>query len=147
MPAQTNDADTLWILLSAFLVFFMQAGFAALEVGCCRAKGAQNILLKNMSDNCVGGLIWWLCGYAFAYGPDWFGGFMGGAEGKFFASNMADETANFYRDCFFQMAFATTSATIVSGGIAGRTNYWAYMLVSCIMTSIIYPIVVHWTWG
>lgn len=149
MPSNTqeNDADTLWILLGGFLVFFMQTGFAALEVGSCPANGAQNILLKNMSDNCLGGLIWWLVGYAFAYGPDLWGGFIGGKDGLYFASNKFEETPNVYRDCFFQLAFATTSATIVSGGIAGRTNFWAYMLVSTVMTSIIYPVIVHWTWG
>jgi len=74
--------DSLWILISGFLVFFMQTGFAALEVGSCRSKGAQNILLKNMTDNCVGSLIWWLVGYSIAYGEDMFdAGFMGAKGG------------------------------------------------------------------
>ena len=81
----------------------MQSGFAALEVGSTQSKNAKNILLKNMVDNCVGSLIWWLVGYAFAFGPDAFNdaGFIGGKGGFYFAGNKMDETPNAYRDCFF----------------------------------------------
>ena len=127
----------------------MQSGFAALEVGSTQSKNAKNILLKNMVDNCVGSLIWWLVGYAFAFGPDAIkdAGFIGGNDGLYYAGNKMDETPNAYRDCFFQLAFATTSATIVSGSLAGRTHFWAYFSYSCITTSLIYPVIVHWTWG
>ena len=71
-------------------------------MGSCRAKGAQNILLKNMTDNCAGCLIWWCVGYAIAYGPDLFdSGLVGGKGGDFFFGIKADDTAGFYRDCFF----------------------------------------------
>jgi Amt family ammonium transporter len=83
--ATTNDIDSLWVLNGAFLVFFMQTGFAALEVGSVRSIGAINVLLKNMVDNCVGSLIWWLVGYMLAFGPDLFDkGFIGGKSWMFF---------------------------------------------------------------
>jgi len=73
-----------------------------LEVGSCRSKGAQNILLKNMTDNCAGSLIWWLIGYGLAYGPDLFDkGFIGGKNGDFIAGKEFGNTDNAYRDCFF----------------------------------------------
>ena len=84
--AQTNDVDSLWVLNGGFLVFFMQTGFAALEAGSVRSIGAINVVLKNMADNCVGSLIWWLVGYMLAFGPDLFDkGFIGGKSGMYFA--------------------------------------------------------------
>ena len=80
----------------------MQTGFAALEVGSCPSSGAKNILLKNMTDNCAGAIVWWLCGYALAYGPDLFDkGLIGGKHGYYFAGKEFGNTENAYRDCFF----------------------------------------------
>ena len=143
----TEDSlDSMWILMSGFLVFFMQTGFAMLEVGSVRSRSAQNILLKNIVDVSLGSLLWWLLGYGFAYGKS-AGGFIGGEGGYGFASFGFDTTKNSYRDWFFQWAFSTTAATIVSGALAERTKFFAYFIYSCFMTAIIYPVVVHWTWG
>lgn len=135
--------DSMWILVSGFLVFFMQAGFAMLEVGTVRSKNAQNILFKNMLDVAIGTILWWLVGYGFAYG-DSKGEFIGGSA---FAGHKYDAIDNSYRDWFFQWAFASTAATILSGALAERTKFLAYALFSSILTGFIYPMVVHWTWG
>ena len=142
-----NDSiDTMWILICGFLVFFMQTGFAMLEVGSVRVRSAQNILLKNVVDVSLGGIIWWLFGYAFAYGES-FSSIIGGRNGYGFAGYGFDTMKDSYRDWFFQWAFATTTATIVSGALAERTKFIAYIIYSCLMTAIIYPVIVHWTWG
>jgi Amt family ammonium transporter len=87
------------VLNGGFLVFFMQTGFAALEVGSVRSIGAINVLLKNMVDNCIGSLIWWLVGYGIAFGPDLFDkGFMGGKSFEFFAGRFLNQ---FFK-CFFR---------------------------------------------
>ena len=142
----SDSIDTLWILVSGFFVFFMQTGFAMLEVGSVRSKSAQNILLKNIVDVSLGSIIWWLIGYGFAYG-DSVSYFIGGLNGNGFGGYNFENTKNSYRDWFFQWAFATTSATIVSGALAERTKFFSYIIYSCLMTAIIYPLVVHWTWG
>ena len=140
--ATTDEAiDSMWIMLAAMLVFFMQAGFAMLEVGTVRSKNAQNILLKNLLDVSLGTILWWLLGYGFAYGE---------SESDFIGSNKFATykfTSTDYRDWFFQWAFAATAATIVSGALAERTQILAYTLFSCFITCWIYPLVVHWTWG
>ena len=123
--------DTAWLLIAGFLVFFMQAGFAMLTAGFVRSKETANILMKNMIDACVGGLSFWLVGYAFAYGvSDAANQFIG--VGNFALNNYTD-----YASWFFQFAFAAAAATIVAGALAGRTKYSAYL---------IYPVVVHWGW-
>lgn len=137
----SGAVDSLWIMISGVLVFLMQAGFSLLEVGTIRAKNAQNILLKNFLDVCLGIIIWWLVGYGFAYGKS-SDEFIGSSQ---FAGNGFEGVS--YRDWFFQMVFASTAATIVSGSLAERTQVMAYSLFSCFITGWIYPVVVHWTWG
>ena len=137
-----SNIDTVWISMSTYLVFLMQAGFAFLEAGCVREKSVQNILIKNVLDICACTLVWWFVGYGFAYGDDK-GNFIG--ESKF-ASEGFDGT-NEYRDWMFQWAFAGTAATIVSGCLAERTQIIAYLIFSIFITAFIYPLVVHWTWG
>ncbi|CAE8613471.1 unnamed protein product [Polarella glacialis] len=149
----------MWLILCGALVMFMQAGFAMVESGCCRAKNVQNILLKNLTDVCVGTLGWWLCGWAFAYGgpmdDDGFkqNRFMGseGAMGKDFlirddATGQLQPTTNIV-NWFFQWAFCSAAATIVSGGVAERVNFPGYCIFSFMMTAFIYPVCVGWTWG
>ena len=132
-----NDIDSLWVMICGCLVFYMQAGFAMLEVGTVRSKNSHNILLKNIVDVCAGTICWWLLGYSFAYG-DTSNNFIG------FTNPFKDTNE---LDWFFQWAFATTSTTIVSGAIAERTQFVAYLIYSSIMTTFIYPVIVHWTWG
>ena len=134
--------DSFWLMFAAFLVFFMQAGFALVEAGFVRSKNTINILMKNILDGCVGALSFWAVGWAFAYGVDGdgeAGGFIG--LGNFFLHDFTD-----YASWIFQFAFAATAATIVSGAMAERTRFQAYLFYSIFISAIIYPVVVHWVW-
>eukprot|EP00928_Gymnodinium_smaydae_P017256 TRINITY_DN165_c0_g1_i1.p1 TRINITY_DN165_c0_g1~~TRINITY_DN165_c0_g1_i1.p1 ORF type:complete len:495 (+),score=113.28 TRINITY_DN165_c0_g1_i1:140-1624(+) len=136
--------DAMWLLICGFMVMFMQAGFAFLESGSCRRKNSALVLLKNVVDVSFGTAAWWLLGYGFAYGvTDNPGSFIG--EEKFIGNKFAG--TSHYRDWFFQWAFAATSATIVSGGVAERMRFPAYVLYSIVMSTLIYPIIVYWTWS
>lgn len=137
-----DSIDTLWVSNATYLVFLMQLGFALLEVGSVRQKNAQNILLKNFMDICISTLTWWLLGYGLAFGGS-SGGFVGY---KNFAGTDFENTDH-YRNWMFQWAFAGTTATIVSGSLAERTRMTAYIIFAIFITSIIYPLVVNWTWG
>lgn len=136
--------DTLWMLLAAIFVFFMQAGFAMVEVGFTRAKNAGNILMKNFVDFALGSLIFYLFGYSIMYGTD-ISGFLGALDVDF---AWADKTAiPNHAQLIFQTVFAATAATIVSGAMAGRTKFGTYIVLSFVITALIYPIQGHWTWG
>lgn len=137
-----SDAfDMLWLTLAGALVFFMQAGFAMVETGLTRAKNAGNIIMKNLMDFSVGALAYFAIGWALMYGSS-SGGFFG--TDMFFLSGA--ESADF-RDWFFQVVFAATAATIVSGAMAERTKYAGYLLYSLAITAIIYPVSGHWIWS
>ena len=135
----SQNIDSLWIGVAAILVFWMQAGFAMLESGSVRSKNSQNILFKNFIDVCITTILWWLFGYGMAYGT---GDFIG--TDKF---NTYGYTSTDYRDWLFQWAFAGTTMTIVSGCMAERTTIHGYMILTVIMNLLIYPWIVHWTWG
>jgi Amt family ammonium transporter len=135
--------DTLWILLAAFLVFFMQAGFALVEAGFTRSKNTTNILMKNVMDFSMGTLSFWAVGYAFMYGS---GSPFIGLDG-FFLIGLSDGDVPLYASWFFQLVFAATAATIVSGAMSERTRFSAYFFYSIGITALIYPIFGHWTWG
>jgi len=137
----TVAINMVWLLMTAFLVFWMQAGFALVEGGFTRAKNTGNILMKNMLDACVGGLLFWATGYAIAFGlsGDESNGFMG--NGNFFLSDFTS-----YGSWMFQFAFAATAATIVSGAMAERTKFSAYLIYTAFISGLIYPFVVHWAW-
>lgn len=137
----SQGLDSLWIGIAAILVFWMQAGFAMLEAGGVRRKNTQNILFKNLIDICITTILWWLLGYGMAYGEDK-GSFIGGS--KFTASDFSDTD---YRDWLFQWAFSGTMITIVSGCMAERTRISGYMILTIVMNLLIYPWIVHWTWG
>lgn len=141
-------ADLVFVLVAGVLVFFMQSGFSLLEAGTVRFKNYQNVLLKNCMDACIGGLVWWAFGFAFAYGgtsdPDW-NGFIG--TSNFFAVGFDDTKPDSYRDWFFQFAFAATAATIVSGSLAERVNIGNYLVFSFLLTGFIYPVIVAGTWN
>ena len=139
--------DTVWTLLAAVLVFLMQAGFAMLETGLTRAKNAANILMKNLMDFSIGMLSFWAIGYALMFGASK-AGLFGGSD--FFLANFTSAgtgNASDFAFWLFQAMFAATAATIVSGSMAERTRFPAYMVYSLFVTALIYPIVGHWTWG
>ena len=133
--------DSVWLFLAGAMVMFMQAGFALVEAGFTRAKNAGNIIMKNLMDFSVGGITYWAFGFALAYGGSSLGGLVGYGEGWFF-----DDPAR-AGEWFFQVVFAATAATIISGAMAGRVKFAAYLLYTPFITGLIYPIVTHWVWG
>lgn len=135
--------DMIWLVLAAALVFFMQAGFALVETGLTRAKNATNIIMKNLMDFCMGAIAYWILGWGLMYGADSFGGLVGMSD--FFKGPMDDFV--FYRDWFFQVVFAATAATIVSGAMAERTQFRSYLIYTVFISAIIYPVSGHWIWG
>ena len=153
-------ADTVWTLVAAFLVFFMNLGFAMVESGLCRAKNAVNILSKNVIVFCVTVIFFWLVGFAlmFGDGSPYFGtnGWMlsgadnspatGGAYEGIFAS-LSWTGVPLYAKFIFQLVFAGTAATIVSGAVAERIKYFSFFVFSAAMAIILYPIAGHWIWG
>ena len=139
--------DTIWVLLAAFLVFFMQAGFAMVEAGFTRAKNAGNIIMKNIMDFACGSIIYWAVGFAFMFGITK-SGFIGGT-GFFLTNGFEHLGLDVPLTAFllFQTMFAATAATIVSGAMAERTKFLSYLMYSVVITAIIYPVVGHWGWG
>ena len=142
--------DNVWILVAAVLVIFMQAGFALVEAGLTRGKNVANIFMKNLMDFCVGALLFFAVGYAIAFGGDFTGAgrFIGG-DGWFLAGDDVFTYGLLDKFTFFtfQVAFAATAATIVSGAMAERTQFRAYVIYSAVISAVIYPIVVRWQWG
>ena len=136
-----TSLDAVWLFLAAVLVMFMQAGFALVEAGFTRAKNAGNIIMKNLMDFSVGGLAYWAFGFALAYGGSSLGGFIGYGDVWFF--NDPSRAGEW----FFQVVFAATAATIISGAVAGRVKFSAYLVYTPFFTGLIYPIVAHWVWG
>lgn len=135
-----TDVNQHWMIYAGSLVFLMQAGFSLLEAGSVGAKNATNILFKNLLDACISAACFYAWGYSFA-----------ASGGNFFIGHsnffLTGEDGNNYRSFFFQWAFAATAATIVSGAVAERIKLPAYFIYSFVITSIIYPIVVHWVWA
>ncbi len=144
-PGTQYILDNLWVLLAAVLVLFMQAGFALVESGLTRAKNAANIIMKNLMDLSAGVLAFGAVGFAIAYGS---GNDFMGLSGWFLNPAEFDESGLTLATQFiFQVAFAATAATIVSGAMAERTKFKSYFVYSLVITGLIYPIVVHWMWG
>ncbi len=142
--------DNLFLFVAAVLVIFMQAGFAMLEAGFNCQKNTVNILCKNFMDLCVGVMLFFLVGYGLMYpGESFAGGIFG--FGGFFIGTEAPEAVggNLHPqvDWFFQVAFAATAATIVSGAVAGRMKFGAYLIYSAVLTGLVYPISGFWKWG
>jgi ammonium transporter, Amt family len=147
-PASNAVAiDTVWTLLAAFLVFFMQAGFAMVETGFTRAKNACNIMMKNLMDFSVGSIAFWAVGFGIMFGTSAFGLF--GKNGFFLSSADPSTAEGLWQFAYwiFQAVFAATAATIVSGAMAERTKFSSYLIYSVFITALIYPIVGHWIWG
>ena len=142
--------DNLWVFIAGVLVFLMQAGFAMLESGLTRSKNVGNIMAKNLADAAIGIMAFFLVGYGIAYGGDsasndWFGWgsfALSGVDLFDISGGLSGAT-----DFFFQSVFAATAVTIASGALAERTKFSTYLIFSLLTTAIIYPVVVHWTWG
>ncbi|WP_018932034.1 ammonium transporter [Gracilibacillus lacisalsi] len=135
--------DFVWIVLASILVFFMQAGFTALEAGLVRAKNSINVAIKNVSDLLIATMVFSLFGFAIMFG-DSANGWIGSS--LFFFQGLADDPWNF-AFLFFQIVFAGTAATIVSGAIAERVKFGVYLAGTFFIVLIIYPIFGHWAWG
>lgn len=139
--------DTLWILMAAVLVFFMQPGFAMLEAGLTRAKNAGNIVMKNFMDFALATLVFWLAGFGLMFGHD-LSGLIGVPD--FFAQQVDFTAGTPYPDLaflLFQTVLCAVTTAIVSGAIAERTKFSSYCLVTIIISLIIYPVAGHWVWG
>ena len=139
--------NNIWLLLATFMVMFMQPGFALVEAGFTRSKNTANILMKNLMDFAIGSITYWLIGYSIMYGAG--NSFIGDFSLAAFnpASDSFGAGYSDWTDLMFQTVFAATAATIVSGAMAERTKFTAYLAFSLVITLIIYPISGHWTWG
>jgi Amt family ammonium transporter len=145
--AVLDEVNILWTCVAAFLVFFMQAGFAAVETGFTRAKNACNIMMKNLLDFCIGSIAFWAIGFGLMFGLTT--GFIG-KSGFFFDADATDSIVpgNFgWAFLIFQTVFAATAATIVSGAMAERTKFISYCIYSAAITIIVYPIFGGWAWS
>ncbi|XKL63860.1 hypothetical protein PGB90_006224 [Kerria lacca] len=137
----TNDnLDNFFFIINGVLVLFMQIGFACLEAGSVRYKNVGNIMLKNFLDSLICSIVFWLTGYAIAFGDGnayigwtWFAGI-----------NIPN---NLWSEWFFQYTFASTAGTILSGAVAERCSFITYLSYSLFMSGFIYPVIVHWTWS
>ncbi|MBR2823566.1 MAG: ammonium transporter [Clostridia bacterium] len=142
-----SAVNTIWVLLGAALVFFMQAGFAMCEAGFTRAKNTGNILMKNLMDFCIGTPLYWLFGYGIMFGAGtalfgWIDPFIMKDYGHILPAGVP-----LWAYAIFQTVFCATSATIVSGAMAERTKFSAYCIYSAAISLFIYPISGHWIWG
>ena len=146
-----GDVNILWTCLAAFLVFFMQAGFALVECGFTRAKNACNIIMKNLMDFSIGSLLFWLLGFGLMFGTT--AGGLIGTDGFLFDASAEGalpegQSVGFgWAFLIFQTVFCATAATIVSGAMAERTKFTGYLAYSILITAIVYPIFGHWAWG
>ncbi|MDD6309146.1 MAG: ammonium transporter [Clostridia bacterium] len=142
-----SAVNTIWVLLGAALVFFMQAGFSLCEAGFTRAKNTGNILMKNLMDFCIGTPAYWLVGFGvmFGMGTGLFGTFDPMIRGEY--GHILPAGVPLWAFVIFQTVFCATAATIVSGAMAERTKFSAYCIYSAAISLIIYPISGHWIWG
>ncbi len=146
-PAYVNPINTMWTLVAAFLVFFMQAGFMFLEAGFARTRETVNVLLEGIVDTCLCGILFWAWGFAwmFGAGSGWIGNqfyFLTGANDTYLATGIPMLAV-----WLFQFAFADTCSTITSGAMVGRTGFVGDLFYSLGVSGFIYPILGHWAWG
>lgn len=144
-----SAVNTIWVLVGAALVFFMQAGFAMVETGFTRAKNAGNIIMKNLMDFCIGTPVFWLIGFGLMFGTgNGFIGKIGGiASEANYGTGMLPDGVPFWAFLIFQTVFCATSATIVSGAMAERTKFLSYCIYSFMISLVVYPVSGHWIWG
>ena len=138
-----SEVFGIWFLIGAAFVFFMQAGFAMVKTGFTRAKNAGNIIMKNLMDFCIGTVVFMFLGFGILLGEDALGGFIGIPT-----LGIITDYANFdWSNFVFNLVFCATTATIVSGAMAERTNFLSYCIYSGIISAVVYPIEAHWIWG
>ncbi|APG23852.1 ammonium transporter [Syntrophotalea acetylenica] len=142
--AVQNNLNFVWTMIAGFMVFIMQAGFAMVEVGFTRAKNACNILMKNLMDFSVGAIAFWTVGFGLMFGAT--NGFFGTTD-FFFSGASGDGEAWNYAFWLFQVVFAATAATIISGAVAERTKFSAYLAYSALVSAFVYPVFGSWAWG
>src|SRR5439155_3210673 len=142
-----SPINTVWVLVTAFLVFFMQAGFMALEAGFARSRESVNVLMECVFDTCLCGILYWGIGFAFQFGAgnsiighEYF--FLHGMSAAYPGTGVA-----FLAFWLFQFAFADTASTVTSGAMVGRTSFKGDILYSIAVSGFIYPIFGHWVWG
>ncbi|MEW6674045.1 MAG: ammonium transporter [Thermodesulfobacteriota bacterium] len=140
-----THADYVWTLVAAALVFFMQAGFAMVETGLTRAKNAINIMMKNLMDFALGSIAFWAVGFGLMFGATSSGWF--GTSGFFLSDYIPGGDPWVLAFWMFQVVFAATSATIVSGAMAERTKFSGYLIYSVVISALIYPVFGSWAWG
>ena len=138
-----SEVFGIWFLIGAAFVFFMQAGFAMVETGFTRAKNAGNIIMKNLMDFCIGTVVFMFLDFGILLGEDALGGFIGIPT-----LGIITDYAHFgWSNFVFNLVFCATTATIVSGAMAERTNFLSYCIYSGIISAVVYPIEAHWIWG
>ena len=140
-----HSVDTLWVLICTVLVLLMQAGFSCLESGLVRAKNSINVAVKNVIDFCIAGLGFWLLGFGLMFGASQSGWI--GMSGFALQDGAASGSVWMIVFFFFQLAFCSTSTTIVSGAVAERMSFRGYIITAAILSTLIYPIFGHWAWG
>ena len=140
-----SSINYIWVLICAFLVFFMQAGFAMVEAGMVRVKNVANVLMKNFMDFVMGTLVFLVIGYSLFMGTD-IGGIVGDPTTAFLLVGDAYDVSTML-SWFFMLVFAATAVTIVSGAIAERPKFKTYLVYSAVVTAFIYPMYAHWVWG
>ncbi|MCR5674590.1 MAG: ammonium transporter [Lachnospiraceae bacterium] len=143
MELISGQVFSVWFLIGAALVFWMQAGFAMVEAGFTRAKNTGNIIMKNLMDFCIGTCVFVPLGFGLMLGEDSLGGFIGKPSLTIFSDYQNFDWSNFV----FNLVFCATTATIVSGAMAERTRFISYCVYSAVISAVIYPIEAHWIWG
>ena len=140
-----SEVWSVWFLIGAALVFFMQCGFAMVETGFTRAKNAGNIIMKNLMDFCIGTPMFMLLGFGLMMSENYFFGLIGKPDMQLF-TNFAGEGKD-WSSFVFNLVFCATAATIVSGSMAERTKFSAYCIYSAIISAVVYPIEAGWVWN
>lgn len=152
-PPYVNPINTMWVLVAAFLVFFMQAGFMFLEAGFSRTRESVNVMLEGLVDTCLCGILFYAWGFAWMFGSGngWIGHGDAAGNSWYFLQNLPDTYGSTgvatLAIFLFQFAFADTCSTITSGAMVGRTGFWGDLLYSFGVSGFIYPILGHWAWG
>lgn len=143
-----DGVDAMFVILASFIIFTMQSGFGLLESGMVSCRSEANVMIKNMIDVSLGGCAYWFVGYGFSFGPNSKGSKVMAGEGQFITDvDINSDEAFVYVKYFFQLSFATTATTIVSGAVAERVKLGSYMIFAIINTALIYVIPCHWIWS